>query len=103
MSWDPDLLTHEEIAALLFALTDENAPPDDFGDHAEDLHSALFQLRRLLDGIHAAVSFTYIDGEAARLKARIALKEAAGWPIADGEVARLQELASAQAALPPPK
>lgn len=49
-------------------------------------------LQRLLDGIHAAVSFTYIDTEIARLRARVALKEAAGWDLSDGELARIKEL-----------
>jgi len=53
--------------------------------------------QRLLDGIHAAVSFTYIDTEMARLRARVALKEAAGWPLSDGELARLKELEDEQA------
>jgi len=51
------------------------------------------QRQRLLDGVHAAVSFTYIDGEASRLKARLALKEAAGWPDGDRTRERLAEIA----------
>jgi len=47
---------------------------------------------KLLDAIHGAVSFTYIDTEEARLRARVALKEAAGWPLTDGEQARITEL-----------
>lgn len=47
-------------------------------------------VQRLLDGIHSAVSLTYIDGEEARLRARVALKNAAGWPLSDGELERLQ-------------
>jgi hypothetical protein len=47
---------------------------------------------RLRDAIHAAVSFTYIEGERARLQARKALKEAMEWPLTDGENERLAEL-----------
>lgn len=53
-------------------------------------------VQRLLDGIHAAVSFTYIDTEEARLRARVALKEAAGWPLSDGEQERLKEIQDAK-------
>lgn len=52
----------------------------------------LAHIRRLVDGIHAAVSFTYIEGEKARLQARMTLKLAAGWPLTDGEEGRLARL-----------
>lgn len=63
-------------------------------DLAKDRVARNAEIKRLKEGIHAAVSFTYIDGEAARIKARIALKEAAGWPLSDGERERLVELES---------
>jgi hypothetical protein len=50
------------------------------------------EMKNLLDGVHAAVSFTYIEGERARLQARVALKQGAGWPLTDGELERLAEL-----------
>lgn len=64
----------------------------------EECRRAEAQVKRLLGAIHSAVSWTYIDGEAARLRTRVELKAAAGWPLSDGEEERLQELASADAA-----
>lgn len=96
---DPALLA--DAAARLVAVEAENAELK--AGLRADRRAAVAVAKRLVEGIHAAVSFTYIDGEAARLKARIALKEAAGWSLTDGETNRLQELASAQAALPLPK
>jgi hypothetical protein len=65
---------------------------------AKDALAALVAERDKLlnEGIHAAVSFTYIDGEAARIKARVALKNAAGWPLSDGEMERLAALAAGE-------
>jgi hypothetical protein len=62
----------------------------------EQFEELVAERNRLRDGIHAAVSFTYIDGEAARIKARVALKDAAGWPLSDGEMERLAALAAGE-------